>query len=720
MARRMWRSEGDGARLDSARCEGHNGAERRRLRADLAEHENPVRPDSGSVYRVGDWNVFLDRNELERDGEVIRIEPMSMRLLVLLIENGARTTTREEIIARLWGGRIVSDDAITKQISKLRACLRDDPRDPKLIRTVPKVGVRLLREPQLASVNDARAAPGRRRTWLVAGLLVTLLALAGLAWRFWPRPSAPELRLTERPLTSAPGLEIEPAISPDGRWFAYVGRAPSATDSALYVRAVDDGQARRLTPQGVNASTPAWSGDGRIAYVAQTGDSCAIMAGSPLGGARTAASCVATLGLAWLGERRLVVAAQPRFGAAFRLMAIDLATGGENVLTAPPAGAVGDRLPAVSHDGKRVFFLRTDTVGIEHVLELDLATGRTQPITTESAHVIGLAVGAHDDLLITSDRGRGVLGLWALHLPTRNWRQLLPHASGAPSLSADGRRMVLSHAETRMTLWRQPLSGGAPEPVTETTLVDRLPVAANDGALAFVSTRSGRPEIWRLNRQDGAPDQITAFNGRDVQDPSWSADGRSLAVTVAEHNNFDLYLVDARTGAARRLTATPENERHPSFSPDGRYLYFSRSRAASFDLMRLDLETRGETAVVENALRALPAPDGRSLYFSRLLQPGLFRLSLSDGRVNQLTAWPDWSDMRNWTVARGQIWGVAELAGRSVLMRLDPRDGSIRKTVELKDMAPGSGLAIRDSEAIYARKAEAEADVDLFELVAQK
>jgi len=685
----------------------------------MSESDVRVMLESGSHYRLADWSVFPDRNEIARGGETLRVERMSMRLLTLLLENGLRTTTRDEIVERLWDGRIVSDDAITKQISKLRACLGDDPREPRILQTVRKVGVRLLVVPEPLTASAAgKAEAGGRKWWLAAGLLILVAAVALLAWTRWSREPAQALQLTERPLTSAPGLEFDPAISPDGRWLAYVERAPSSAEAALFVRALDDDRARRITEAGTSASTPAWSRGGRIAFVSQDARACTVMAGSPFGTVRPVAACAATLGLAWLGEDRLILSAQPRFGASFQLFIIDLATGRSTPLTIPPLGTIGDRLPTVSPDGGHVYFLRTQTVGIEHVLEVDSASGRTRPIVEESAHIVGLAAAGNGALLIASDRGRGLTGLWQLDLADRGWRQLMPGISGALSVSADGRRIVLARAQTRLALWRQPLAGGAAARVTETTQADRLPALAGDGTLAFVSNRSGAQELWRLARDGDAPEQLSRLGGRDVQDPSWSPDGRMLAAAVAENNNFDLFLIDARSGAARRVAATPADERHPAFAADGNHLFFARSNGARFDLVRLDLRSGGEERIVADALRALPSGDGLSLYFGRLLRPGLFRLSLADGRVTQVAGWPEWNDMRNWTIAQNRIWGVARSEGRAVLMRFDPRDGTQHEVAPLADIAFGSGLAIRESDAIYTRRVESESDIVLLELVA--
>gem|GEM_PF-6228544 len=104
-----------------------------------------------------------------------------MQLLILLVRNAPRTTTREEVIQSLWQGRIVSDEAVTKQISKLRVVLESHDDGKGLLQTVAKVGVRLSTEARsLDQVVAVRSGtPSRARYAYTAGpaAVVALLVL---------------------------------------------------------------------------------------------------------------------------------------------------------------------------------------------------------------------------------------------------------------------------------------------------------------------------------------------------------------------------------------------------------------------------------------------------------------------------------------------------------------------------------------------------------------
>ncbi|MEM9386435.1 MAG: winged helix-turn-helix domain-containing protein [Pseudomonadota bacterium] len=80
----------------------------------------------------------------ERAGEVRRVQPKSMDVLLCLAEAQGELVERDEILRRIWGERWVSDEPLTRCIGELRRALGDRRGDPDYILTVPKRGYRLL------------------------------------------------------------------------------------------------------------------------------------------------------------------------------------------------------------------------------------------------------------------------------------------------------------------------------------------------------------------------------------------------------------------------------------------------------------------------------------------------------------------------------------------------------------------------------------------------
>jgi len=101
-------------------------------------------------FLFGDHVLDIDRRELSRAGEAVNLPPQVFDLLLYLIRNRDRVVTKGDLIAAVWGDRIVSDAALTTRINAVRAALGDSGARQQLVRTVPRKGVRFV-----AEVNEA-------------------------------------------------------------------------------------------------------------------------------------------------------------------------------------------------------------------------------------------------------------------------------------------------------------------------------------------------------------------------------------------------------------------------------------------------------------------------------------------------------------------------------------------------------------------------------------
>src|SRR5256885_12791774 len=103
-------------------------------------------------------NQILDADlrELRRGGEVIAMQPQVFDLLVHLLKYRDRVVSRDDLIALGWGGRIVSDSTLASRINAARNAIGDNGKEQRLIRTIPRKGIRFV-----GAVNglcDAQAA----------------------------------------------------------------------------------------------------------------------------------------------------------------------------------------------------------------------------------------------------------------------------------------------------------------------------------------------------------------------------------------------------------------------------------------------------------------------------------------------------------------------------------------------------------------------------------
>ena len=168
------------------------------------------------------YRLDIDRRELRRGSDPIAVEPQVFDLLVHLIENRDRVVSKDDLIAGVWGGRIVSDSTLTSRINAVRRALGDSGEEQKLIRTIARKGFRFVGEVCVAGMEVPPAsAPGQG-----------------------PEPNRPALPLPDRPaiavlpftnMTGDPAQEyFSDGISEDIitalsklRWFFVIARNSS-------------------------------------------------------------------------------------------------------------------------------------------------------------------------------------------------------------------------------------------------------------------------------------------------------------------------------------------------------------------------------------------------------------------------------------------------------------------------------------------------------------
>src|SRR5215472_17468653 len=109
-----------------------------------------------NLVHFGKFELDLRKYELRRSGQRVKLERIPMELLILLVERRGTLLTRETIIERLWGKDVFleTERGINTAINKLRAVLRDDPRQPQFLQTVIGKGYRFIAEVQVDSDKE--------------------------------------------------------------------------------------------------------------------------------------------------------------------------------------------------------------------------------------------------------------------------------------------------------------------------------------------------------------------------------------------------------------------------------------------------------------------------------------------------------------------------------------------------------------------------------------
>jgi transcriptional activator of cad operon len=142
-------------------------------------------------WRIGDWRVCPKSGEISRNGETFKLEVRTMRLLVCLAERAGEVVSIEDLLNHVWSDVFVSQDSVYQAVATLRRLLGDDPKRPKYIVTVPRLGYRMVaqagpwvEQPDAAASRTSKQGDRRAKSsflWAVAAIV--FVSVAGLVIR---------------------------------------------------------------------------------------------------------------------------------------------------------------------------------------------------------------------------------------------------------------------------------------------------------------------------------------------------------------------------------------------------------------------------------------------------------------------------------------------------------------------------------------------------------
>lgn len=112
--------------------------------------------------------------------------------------------------------------------------------------------------------------------------------------------------------------------------------------------------------------------------------------------------------------------------------------------------------------------------------------------------------------------------------------------------------------------------------------------------IAFISDRSGTPQIYIVDAEGGEPRRLLTLGG-SADSPAWSHDGRYLAFAwrPPEASRYDIFVMDIASRQIVQLTSGPGSNESPSWSPDDRHIAFQSNRTGRFEIYLIHVDGTG-------------------------------------------------------------------------------------------------------------------------------
>jgi Tol biopolymer transport system component len=473
---------------------------------------------------------------------------------------------------------------------------------------------------------------GRRKTVLLLAVVVVALAIGAILWLqkteyFWRNPVA-EARFEI--VTDFDGVAQAAAVSRDGHFVAFLSDRDGQMD--VWVTQVGSGQLHNLTrgsaPELVNPSirTLGFSPDGSfVTFWARkqdgsSGGDISIWAVPTLGGQpRPYLEGVAEFDWSYDGSRLTYHTPGP--GDPLFVSAGSRQSEGRPIFTAP--AGLHSHFPLWGPDAAFIYFVQGALPDKLDIWRITPAGGTPERITSHSGHVsYPVLLDRRTLLYLANDSDGSGPWLYGMQVERRTSHRLSSGFNRYTSLaaSADGRRLVVTLASPKRTLWRLRVSDSPSEVsasvrISLTTSTAFSPRLGPD-YLLYVSATGTNESIWKLANGNGT--ELWSGHGAQVfGGPAISPDGRSIAFSVRQNGQTLLYVMQADGTNARIVTDALDLQGAPAWAPDGKSITSAAGDHGIPHLYRVPVDGRAPDLFVrEYSIDPAWAPNGQFVVYS--------------------------------------------------------------------------------------------------------
>ena len=600
-----------------------------------------------SVVEFGDFRLDVQSGELWNGPRRVVLADQPFRILLLLTARPGVLVTRDELRKALWDADTFVDfeHGLNAAIKRLREVLGDSATTPRFIETIPRRGYRFIAPIQPHEIEDAADAMhtaalpttatvvatttpspsnrGRSARWMIAGLLGILSAAAvvGVRW-MWGGFHHVRAETTGRlmRLTATAGLNVDPALSPDGSLLAYASDRAGAGNLDLWVQRIGSETPTPITSDAGDETEPSFAPDG--AHIVFARSDGIYITGATGGTVRRVAQVARPRNprfspdgrwiAYWIGRPIGITRAPGATGEAF----IVSSDGGSPRALLPAFASV--RHPIWSADGQRLLFIgardSSDT-GVDWYIASRDGNTATKTNAYDSLHSVGAA------------------SLQDPPIPTA-WDH-------------DGAVLTGTTANDRSNVWQLTLSAssgqvvGMPRRLTFGTAIERHPTIAATGRIAFASLVEN-VDIWRVpldptsGLASGPLERVTNNPASDVVH-NVSRDGRTLVFNSSRTQQEEVWLKDLGTGRERQLTLSGAIS--GDVSPDGSTVLVWRRQ--SIELVRIS-DGRTSTLCTDCPRAFGWSSDGSRVLLARNKPSRLLVHDLRSGRESEIARHSSW------------------------------------------------------------------------------
>lgn len=619
---------------------------------------------SNLIYEFGPFLLEPHARRLSREGESVSLGALEFELLLLLVRNRGRVVEKREIMEVVWPDVEVEENNLTVRMSALRKALGETKENHPYIQTVTGRGYCLIAEvkelpaepvieiPETINDNQTLRTPDVKHTsgrkwWprrfapyaiIAVGLLAALLIYL-LLWRQLAGESEAPAQSMKMSRVTQTGRVQSAALSPDGQTIAYVER-DGELSSLWLQRAGTSNPLQLLPPANLYLRDPSFTRDGNTVYYSKCQPSCQLHRMPVFGGVETPLGVRADSRVTFSpdGKRMAYVRSAVDEGGLVkvRVFVANVDGTGEAALNWEGGGrSYQGGAPAWSPDGKVIALsiLMNESGGrtFMKVMGLGVTDGAESTLIPAWGYIRDVVWLADGSGLIVNGRAdpsasESRMQVWRVPLTGGEARRITNDLSNYQniSLSIDGSALIALQWQGTSGLWIAPTENPSAAVQVTAATIDRQDgklglSMAPDGRLIYVSDHSGKRDLWSINADGTGLKQLTDGSHKD-HSPVVSPDGRYIVFQSAGAITNNIWRVDIDGRNPKRLTYGNYDD-EPIFSPDGKWVVYRSEEGRLPKLRKVSIDG-GLTVLLTDEFAQHPSfsPDGKVIVYYRMNQ----------------------------------------------------------------------------------------------------
>jgi len=482
---------------------------------------------------------------LHRQGQTINLAPKVYDLLVFLCQNSQRVISKDELMEQVWTGTLVTENAISRTLVKVRKALADDPKKPQYIITVPRKGYRMVANfvasdtvsnqaesivatNQIDDLNDddkqTADVEKNQQNRLTAQSLVfnqsrisknTLLIAVGvimliaITYALSIKTNTVLQTKQIKALTREIGVEQYPAVSPKLTHLAY-RKDVSGKPSYINIENLSSHVKQSITHERGALSKPVWSPtQDKLAFLYQHNSVCMIF-WAELSDIKNKDT--------WQDITECGAQASPHFvfspdgqylyfndrqsaSHGYQVFRVNLANNEKDIVNQPITNGLGNYNFDISPDGERLLMINSEFSPTTRIYTLDIESSTLEQ-TAQLDYLMRSALWHHDNETIIHPSPHPAYELWQSSLTGSKLAVVASNTSRVKHLSRinNGKDFSFVSYLLNKDIYFSSMAKTQDQADVEldnSTVMDYLPALANNtNQYAFVSKRSTSAEVY--------------------------------------------------------------------------------------------------------------------------------------------------------------------------------------------------------------------------------